>query len=180
MTFITTLLIGIEQRITAGIASSLMVFVWRSSKPHTPEVGYLQGEDVFRNVNRYPEARTFSGVLIVRVDASLCFANMAFLKYWLDGAVSGRPGLRHLILDFSAVNDVDAVAIGTLEELATQLRLRGISRHVASMKGPVRDIVARSEWPKKPGTDVSHPSVKHALRRLDLWHELDVAKLPPA
>ena len=176
VTFAATLLVGIEQGIIAGISFSLAVFVWRSSRPHTTEVGYLPDEDIFRNVKRYPEARTFPGVLIVRVDASLYFANMAFLKNWLDGAVSGRPGLRHLILDFSAVNDVDGVAIETLEELAVQLRSRGISTHVAGMKGPVRDVVARSGWPKEPGTDAGHPSIKHALGRLDLWQELDVPK----
>ena len=73
-----TLLIGIEQGILIGVAFSLALFVWRSAYPHTTEVGYLPEEEVFRNANRYPEAQTFPDTLIVRVDASLYFANTAF------------------------------------------------------------------------------------------------------
>ncbi|QIN84737.1 sulfate permease [Rubrobacter tropicus] len=180
VTFAVTLLVGIEQGIVVGVAFSLLVFVWRSARPHTTEVGYLPEEDVFRNVNRYPKTRTFPGAFIVRVDASLYFANMAFLKNWLEDAVSARPGLSYLILDFSAVNDVDAVAIETLAEFAKDLRSRGIMLHVAGMKGPVRDVVARSGWPDGLGQNASHLSVKHALRHLDLWPEPNVARLPTA
>ena len=131
-------------------------------------MGYLPDEDVFRNVGRYPEAKTFPGALILRVDASLYFANTAFLKNRIDGALSRRPNLRYLILDFSAVNDVDAVALESLRDLATELRPRGIELHAAGMKGPVRDIVARAGWPEKLRTNASHLSVKHALESLNL------------
>ncbi|QIN78427.1 sulfate permease [Rubrobacter marinus] len=180
LTFAVTLLVGIEQGIIAGIVFSLLVFVWRSAQPHTTEVGYLADEDVFRNVSRHPETRTFPGALIVRVDASLYFANTAFLKGWLDDAVSRRPDLRYLILDFSAVNDIDAVALETLEGLATELGSRGIELHFAGMKGPVRDVVARSAWPKELGKNATHLSVKHALDRLDLWRQPSKAPQPTA
>ncbi|MGI8866020.1 MAG: SulP family inorganic anion transporter, partial [Rubrobacteraceae bacterium] len=78
ITFAATLLIGIEQGILVGVAFSLALFIWRSAYPHTTEVGYLPEEDVFRNVTRYPEAQTFPNTLVVRVDASLYFANAAF------------------------------------------------------------------------------------------------------
>ena len=179
ITFAATLLIGIEQGILVGVTFSLALFIWRSAYPHTTEVGYLPGEEVFRNVNRYPEAQTFPNTLVVRVDASLYFANTAFWENWLNEAAFERPDLRYLILDFSAVNDVDAVALETLEDLMKSLNERDVEVHIAGMKGPVRDIAEKAGWTKKFGTDISHLSVQHALETLGVWQEAgDVTRSP--
>lgn len=74
LTFIITLTLGSEKGILAGAAFSLLLFIWRSAHPHTAELGYIEKEKVFRNVKRFPEARIFPGVLILRVDAPLYFA----------------------------------------------------------------------------------------------------------
>lgn len=171
ITFAATLLIGIEQGILVGVAFSLALFIWRSAYPHTTEVGYLPEEDVFRNVTRYPEAQTFTNTLVVRVDASLYFANAAFWENWINDAVLDRPDLQYIILDFSAVNDIDAVALETLEDLMESLKERNIEVHIAGMKGPVRDIVAKAGWTKKFGTNISHLSVQHALETFGVWRE---------
>ncbi len=174
ITFAATLLIGIEQGILVGVGFSLALFIWRSAYPHTTEIGYLPEEDVFRNVNRYPETKTFPNTLIVRVDASLYFANAAFWENWLNDAALDRPNLRYLILDFSAVNDVDAVALETLEDLMTSLRERNVEVHIAGMKGPVRDIVEKAGWTKKFGPDISHLSARRALETLGVWQPANV------
>lgn len=171
ITFAATLLIGIEQGILVGMAFSLALFIWRSAYPHTTEIGYLPEEEVFRNVNRYPEAQTFPNTLVVRVDASLYFANTAFWESWLNKAAFDRPDLKYIVLDFSAVNDIDAVALETLEDLMESLRERDIEVHIASMKGPVRDIVEKAGWTKKFGTDISHLSVQHALETFRVWQQ---------
>jgi SulP family sulfate permease len=170
ITFAATLLIGIEQGILVGVAFSLALFIWRSAYPHTTEVGYLPEEEVFRNVNRYPEVQTFPNTLIVRVDASLYFANTAFWENWLNEAAFDRPSLRYMVLDFSAVNDIDAVALETLEDLMQSLREREVEVHIAGMKGPVRDIAEKAGWNKKFGPDISHLSVQHALETFGVWH----------
>jgi SulP family sulfate permease len=106
---------------------------------------------------------------LVRVDASLYLANIAFLRGWLDDAVSSRPGLRFLILDFSAVNDIDAVRRGGVRDA-------GGASDGASVKGNRyarcrhEGTGARRRDPvrlaaEKLGTTASHISVKHALDR---------------
>src|SRR5699024_11190234 len=80
VTFLATLLIVIEQGILIGLAFSLIVFIARSAYPHVAELGYLPEKNVFRNIQRYPEAEVDPEVLIFRVDASLYFANMTFLE----------------------------------------------------------------------------------------------------
>jgi sulfate permease, SulP family len=169
LTFAATLFIGIEQGILIGAAFSLLVFIWRSAYPHVATLGWLPQERVFRNVNRYPEVERVPGVTILRVDASLYFANMAFLENLLRNAVVERQELRTIILDFSGVNDMDAVAVETLEHLMHELELQGVRIHIAAMKGPVRDITARAQWPARFAGQVDHFSVEQALESIGAW-----------
>jgi SulP family sulfate permease len=163
ITFIATLSLGVERGILVGIAFSLAVFIWRSAHPHTAEMGYLPEENVFRNVQRYPDALTFPNAVILRIDESLYFANSSFLEDRIREALHERPGVKWVILDFWAVNDIDAVAIETLEDLMVQYRATGRRFMYAGVKGPVRDLMQRAGWKELVGTDMWHLSVQHAL-----------------
>ena len=167
LTFLGTLVLGVETGILVGVGFSLLVFVWRSAYPHTAELGYLPEEEVFRNVSRYPEAQTYAGVYILRVDAALYFANMAYLENLLDDTVADRPDLGHIILDFSAVNDVDAVALATLEARMRDFADQGVTVHIAGMKGPVRDLAAKAHLYETFGERVAHVSLESALEAID-------------
>ena len=166
VTFLATLTLGVELGILIGVSYSLLVFVVRSAWPHRAELGWLEPEQVFRNVTRYPHAITWPNVWIARVDASLYFANMAGLERAMLNNVADRPDLRAIILDFTGVNDVDAVAIDTLENLIDTLDEAGIAVHLAGVKGPVRDLLARAKWPERYGERIQHLTVSHALRAL--------------
>ncbi len=163
ITFAATLTLGVERGILAGIAVSLLIFIWRSAHPHTAEMGYLPEENVFRNVLRYPDARTYPQAVILRIDESLYFANSGFLEDRIREALHNRPEARWVILDFWAVNDVDAVALETLEELMAQYRPTGHRFLFAGVKGPVRDLMLRAGWGDTVGADMWHLSVQHAL-----------------
>lgn len=163
LTFACTLAIGIEQGLLIGLAFSLGLFIWRSSHPHTAELGYLESEGVFRNVSRYPEAKVYPRTLILRPDASLYFANTKFLEDRLALDLAGRPEVRWVVLDMSGVNDIDAVAVDVLEKLMEAYEHRDIKFAFAAMKGPVRDVVKRAGWEKKQG-HIHYPSLPHALR----------------
>ncbi len=166
ITFLVTLLVGIDAGIFTGMGLSLGLFIWRSSKPHSAELGYLPKQKVFRNIQRFPEAQTFPGVLILRVDESLYFANMAFLEDKIESLLNQKPEVKKVILDMSGVADMDAVAIEQMESFMQDYKKQGIEFHFAAMKGPVRDLVARAHWPEKMGPAVSHLSVEQALAHL--------------
>lgn len=164
LTFFCTLVLGSELGILSGICFSLLVFIWRSSHPHAAELGYLEKEEVFRNLLRFPEAKTYRGVVIIRIDAPLFFANMGFLETLLRKRLAERPDVQWVILDFSGVNDMDAVAIRTLEELMETYGERQIHFLFAGMKGPVRDMVDRAGWKQRIGERTQYLSVTHALQ----------------
>lgn len=168
LTFLITLAVGSEQGILIGMAFSLLLFIWRSSHPHTAELGYVEQEDVFRNIKRFPEAKTYPEALILRVDASLYFANMGFLEDRLRKSLIERPEVKWVIIDLSGVNDIDAVAIDTLEDVIENYHGKQIQFLFAGMKGPVRDLVAKAGWEEKYGERIKHPSIQHALHSIGL------------
>ena len=165
-TFGSALAFGVDQGIVAGVVTSLGLFVWRSAHPHTAELGFLESEGVFRNLARYPEARVFPGVLILRVDASLYFANLKFFEDRLEKALAARTDARWVIVDLSGVNDVDAVAVHTLGELVERYRSQGVRFAFASMKGPVRDVFARARWAEEHPDALGYLALEQALRSI--------------
>jgi SulP family sulfate permease len=175
LTFICTLTVGIDQGLLIGLVFSLGLFIWRSSHPHTAELGYLEKEDVFRNIVRYPEAKVYPEVLILRPDASLYFANMKFLEDRLALDLASRPQVKWIALDMSGVNDIDAVSVDVLENLMEAYKHRGIEFAFAAMKGPVRDIVNRAGWEKKYGSHYAQVSLHQALRGIHFGNESEAS-----
>ena len=173
VTFVATLVLGSQRGILLGVGFSLLVFIWRSAHPHTAEIGYVEEDDGFRNVKRFPQAETFPGILLLRVDASLYFANMAYLERFIRRSVVERPEVNRVVLDLSGVNDIDAVAIARLERVMDDYQKRGIAFIFAAMKGPVWDLVTRAGWGAKYGDCIRRVSVKRVLEEIGVLREPD-------
>ncbi|NJP38954.1 SulP family inorganic anion transporter [Alkalicoccus luteus] len=146
ITFAATLLIGVEQGIFIGIGASLAVFIWSSAYPHTAELGWLEESGAYRNVKRYPHAEEAEGIFMLRIDAPLYFANAAFVESKIEEGLKARPQTKQVILDFSGVNSIDAVAVHELESWERMLRDREMELKIVDMKGPVRDILRKAGW----------------------------------
>ena len=168
LTFLVTLAFGVEWGIVAGVIFSLLVFIWRSAHPHIAQLGWLAEEGVFRNILRYPEAVVPPGILLLRVDASLYFANMAFVEDWLRCTLAGRSDVTLIIFDMSGVNDMDAVALSVMERIVDGYAERDIAVAFSGMKGPVRDLAERAGWPLKYGKMVGFLSLQQAVSKLQI------------
>ncbi|MCU0259877.1 MAG: sulfate permease [Ilumatobacteraceae bacterium] len=164
--FVATLVLGVELGIAVAVAVSLVVVFARIMKPHSAEVGRLPGGETYRNIQRFPEAETVPGIGILRIDVSLNFANVAFLKQRLRRLEADHPeGLHHIVLDGAGINDMDASAESALSDLVDEYDDRGISIHLADMKGPVRDVLMRSGlWVRM--IERVHPSVHQAVQSI--------------
>lgn len=170
LTFVATLAIGITAGLILGVLASLALFVLRTTRPHTAVLGRLPGTEVYRNVRRFPEAETVPGLVLVRLDAQLYFANAAFLRETLLRlADAAPPPLRAVVLDASGVHDIDVSALQSLREVHRALACRGVALHVADVKGPVRDVLARAGFVAELGADrfdfTVHAAVQRALGR---------------
>jgi SulP family sulfate permease len=145
ITFVATLSLGIEEGILAGVGASLLWFVVRTTRPHTAELGRLPESTSYRNVARFPEACTWPGLLILRVDAQFYFGNVSFLKETLAAreAAASSP-LKAVVIDASSINQLDSSADAALHEIYDDYQRRGIKLSFAHVKGPVRDVMQRS------------------------------------
>jgi len=165
VTFAAVLLLGIETGIFVGVGSSLLLYLWRTSRPHIAVVGRLGESEVYRNVLRY-EVTTWPTVAAVRVDESLYFANTSYLEEALLRIVAERPELKHLVLIGSAINFIDSSALYTLEALIQELRDGGVQLHLAEIKGPVMDGLKRAHFVDKLGLEHVHLTTHAAMRVL--------------
>jgi MFS superfamily sulfate permease-like transporter len=75
ITLAATVLLGVEAGIGLGMAASMLWLIRQTSRPFWAELGRLPGTRIYRNVRRYRDAQHHAGVLILRFDAPLHFAN---------------------------------------------------------------------------------------------------------
>jgi SulP family sulfate permease len=143
VTIAVTLGVGVEAGVSAGVALSVLLFLWRTSRPHIAEVGRVPGTEHFRNILRH-RVETDPRVLTIRVDESLYFANARYLEDYVLDRAAGCPALRHVVLLCSAVNDVDMSALESLEAIDHRLRSMGVTLHLSEVKGPVMDKLRRT------------------------------------
>ena len=146
ITFFTTLLIGISEGIIFGVLFSLVLLVYRISKPHIAVLGKIKGMEYFKNVDRFSEeVEVHDAVLMIRFDAQLFFANVQYFKTALLKEVDKKGGaLKYVILNAEPVNYLDDTAAKQLQTLIVQLRDRGIIFKLAGAIGPLRDILKKS------------------------------------
>ena len=143
-TFAGVLVAGVEIGIGMGVVLSLGVLVWRSSRPHMAVVGRIAGTEHFRNIERH-RVETLPGLIALRVDESLFFANAAALEEKVGDLLSQHSDTRCLLLILSAVNRIDTTALIMLDELERSLTLKGVQLWLAEVKGPVMDRLGSTD-----------------------------------
>lgn len=145
VTLLATLGLGVETGLVAGVGVSLALHLWRTSRPHIAVVGLVPGTQHFRNVLRHP-VRVSPRLLGLRVDESLYFANARALEDAVNEQVARLPQLRHLVLQCTAINEIDASALESLEAVMERLHAAGIALHLSEVKGPVMDRLQRADF----------------------------------
>lgn len=144
-TIVLTLVQGVELGIIAGVGLSVLLYLYRTSKPHSAIVGRVPGTEHFRNVDRF-DVETCDRILTLRVDESLYFANARHLEDRVYDLVAQRPDVKHLVLMCPAVNLIDASALESLEAINHRLKDSGVSFHLSEVKGPVMDRLKHTHF----------------------------------
>jgi sulfate permease, SulP family len=164
LTFVATLGLGVELGIGVGVGSSLLLVIARTARPHVAELGFVPETGRYRNVERF--ATTVDPrVLLARVDGALLFSSAAGASRRLEAMVERRgPELEALVLDASAIADVDGDGVGVLDELERTLAARDVVMHLATVRGPVRDALQRAgRWQRWVDAGQVHEEIEDAL-----------------
>ena len=125
-----------------GIVVSLLLLLYRASKPNVAELGRVEGSVAqYADRDRHPQNRAVPGVPVLRVEAGLFFANADAVRAAIKehAAVSGTRGV---VLDAEAIPFVDITAVRMLDELADDLQREGQELVIAHDLGQVGDLLA--------------------------------------
>jgi SulP family sulfate permease len=147
LTFILTIFVGISQGILFGIILSLLLLVYRTSKPHYAFLGRIGTTNYFKNIARFPDEVVLrDDLIILRFDAQLFFGNIQFFKQLVLNAVEKKQGkVKGFIINARAINYIDSTATEQLVQLIKKLQKNNIRVMIVGAIGPARDLIIKSK-----------------------------------
>ena len=146
VTLFSTLLFGIEYGIMIGVGLSLIILIFRTSRPYVAELGKVPESDFYRNRERFNEVILDDEVLVFRFDAQLFYANASYFIETLELMVEEKgPRLKLIVLDAESINRVDSTGVEMLKERIRFYHKKNILFYFAGVKGPVRDHLFRGK-----------------------------------
>jgi SulP family sulfate permease len=147
-----------------GIGVSLLLLLYRASHPHLAELGRVPGtDDQYADRDRHPDNEALPGLLVLRVEGALFFANADAVRRAIQ-VRAAEPGLRAVVLDGESISSIDVTAVKMLAELTDQMETRGVQLVIAGDLGQVRDVLHREAAVE--GLDHVYPSVQAAVDEL--------------
>jgi SulP family sulfate permease len=126
-----------------GIAVSFVLLLYRASRPRVAELAKAPGAKHYAALDQIDDGERVPGVVILRVEAGLFFANADWVRDHVRTAAA-RPGTRAVVLDASNVAFIDVTAVEMLDQLADTLQSEGVTLRVARDTGGVRDVLRQA------------------------------------
>ncbi len=170
--FLGVVLVGVLEGIVIAIALSFIAFVNEAWRPYRAELVQIPGTRGYHDRSRHPEGRRIDGIIILRFDAPLFFANGGMFADYVRSVVADGPELTTLILAAEPITDIDSTAVDELVDLDDFLANAGIEFIIAEMKGPVKDRLESYGLHRRFGPERFAPTVGAAVDAV-LGHERD-------
>ncbi len=143
-----------------GITVSFILLLYRASRPRVAELVQVPGADHYADIERVARPARVPGVVILRVEAGLFFANADWVRNRVRAAAA-RPGITAVVLDAENIAFMDVTAVEMLDQLADTMADQGVALHVARDIGDVRDVLRRAG--SHLDLDHVYPSVRAAV-----------------
>jgi len=162
--FVGVAVFGAIAGICIAVAVSVIEFLWDGWRPHHAVLGRVDGLRGYHDVQRYPQARRIPGLVLLRWDAPLFFANAEQFQITVMAAVDASPtAVQRLVIAAEPVTSIDITSADMLAELDRALEARGVELQFAEMKDPVKDKMRQFELFEPMGEKAFHPTVGAAV-----------------
>ena len=156
--------LGAIPGIGLAIVIAVIEFLWDGWRPHSAVLGRVEGVKGYHDIARHPEARLVPGLVLLRWDAPLFFANAElFQNRALDVVAASPTPVRWLVVAAEPVTSVDVTAADMLTELNETLHAADITLCFAEMKDPVKDKLKRFGIFARFGEEMFFPTVGEAV-----------------
>jgi len=164
---IAVLLLGVLDGLLAGIGVSLLLTLRNFSEPKVSQLGRLGSSHDFVDISAHPEARTLSGVLIVRPEAPMFFANVErILARVRHLAEAEQAALHTLIFSLEESPDLDGSTIEALQAFAASMAAQGRQLYLVRLKPPALEVLGRSASESLPREALHELSVDDCVQSL--------------
>lgn len=163
---------SVEIGLVIAVALSLLRVLLFVARPKTAVLGNLPETKIYRNVDQYPNAKTVPGVLLLEIDAPIYFANSSYLRErisrWIEEEEdklnsSGQASLQYVILDMSAVGNIDTSGISMFEELKKNTDRKGLKLGLANPGAEVMKKLNKAKFVEALGQEWMFLTVGEAV-----------------
>ena len=162
---IGVLLLGPLYGLLFAVGQALLGLVYRSSRAHIDVMGKVPGEKAaWGSLERHPERRTVDGILVLRLDVPLFWANAQQVGEEVLGVVAQHPDARVVLLDLEATSQLDTTSVDTLDLVLTRLREHDVELHLVRVFRSAREVLRRSGFSERLGPDRMWHSISAAVR----------------
>ncbi|MFD3459620.1 SulP family inorganic anion transporter [Nocardia fluminea] len=137
-------LVGVLQGIMVAIGLSFVAVVARAWQPYRTELVQTQDRPGYHDIARHPDGQRIAGLVLVRFDAPLFFANGQIFDEYVRSVVANAPSpVEWVIIAAEPITGLDTTAVDELVDLDNYLTGKGIRLVFAEMKGPIKDKIIR-------------------------------------
>jgi high affinity sulfate transporter 1 len=155
---------GILAGVVLGVAVSMVLLLKRMAGPHTALLGVDSTGSRFADLAQNPDIRPVPGVLVMRIDGPMVFANVDVIFERLSAELAAGTYAR-IVLDLEAVYEVDTTAVADLQRFVEDQSMQGVQVALARVHGPVRDYLARAHGEQLLAEGTCFPTVRAAVDR---------------
>ncbi|XVF32524.1 hypothetical protein REPUB_Repub17cG0090100 [Reevesia pubescens] len=171
--YIGVVFASVEIGLVIAVAISVLRLLLFVARPRTFVLGNIPNSTIYRNIEQYPDTNNVPGVLILEIDAPIYFANSSYLRErisrWIDEEEdklksTGETRLQYVILDLSAVGNIDTSGISMFEELKKTTDRRGFKLVLANPGAEMMKKLNKSKFLENIGQEWIYLTVGEAVQ----------------
>ena len=160
------LLTDVLTGLAIAVLMSLLMVLYRASRPSIVVVGRVRGEPgAYSDIARNPDNEQIPGLIIFRMDAPLYFFNSNVAHTQISDRIAANdPPPKAILLDIGATNDLDVASLDTVGEMVQDLRRRGLDVGLVHVRGGVRDRLRKTSAMDTIGADHIFMSIEAGVQ----------------
>ena len=159
--------IGTLEGILIAVAISILTLFYQANHPPVYAVAYNREKDIFRRAGEHAGDETFPGLLMLRTEGRLTFANAANAGEKMK-ALMAEYSPRVIVLECSAIPDIEYTALTMLTEAEQDLSARGVSVWLAAVNPGLLNVIERSPLGKALGHERMFFNLAKAM---EMWEQ---------
>ena len=147
----------------AGVALSVLLVLYKTSRPHYAVLGQLEGTDTYRNIDRFEGTKLNKDYLIIRYDVDIYFGNAEHFYDTIMRELTNYPDIKYVILHMTGIGSIDSTGLHRLNLLVESLKEEKVILLMAGVRGQVRDLLVISGIQEKIGVEHCYLTVQDAI-----------------